>query len=107
MTSRVSTVPKNESTSCGHTINSEYIIFKAFIHSYCVPAYIFTFLFAVALSGEAIQARHCAVENSSGKVRLILADGRCYVNQDEVSDDTDLSHGTNIQCATLNFEDRL
>ncbi len=69
--------------------------------------YISTFLFAVALSGEAIQARHCAVENSSGKVRLILAYARCYVNQDEVSDDTDLSHGTNIQCATLNFEDRL
>ena len=33
------------------------------------------------------------VENAKDKVRLVMADGKCYVNQMEVMEDRDLSHG--------------
>ena len=54
-------------------------------------------LSCVVLEVDGIQPRHCKLNFSSGSVSLIVEDGVCNINSEEIEGTRDLSHGELIR----------
>ena len=47
----------------------------------------------IALEVEGIKPKHCKLNFSSGTVSLIVEDGLCNINSEEIKGTRDLNHG--------------
>jgi hypothetical protein len=47
----------------------------------------------IVLEVEGIEPRHCKLNFSSGSVSLIVEDGLCNINSEEIDGTRDLNHG--------------
>ena len=54
-----------------------------------------------ALSGAEIELQHCAIESKDDRLRLVVDQGKCFLNRTEILEDAHLSHGKHMRSLTM------